>query len=398
MQVVQQLIVALGQRARTHQRHVAAHHVEQLRQLVDGEPAEELAHLGHARVVADLEQCAVGLVAVLKLNLQLVGPHAHGAELEAIERVLLNAHAAAAVEHRAAVGEPHRQRRQREDGRQQHDEQRAHHQVEPALGQEGDAAEHRRAELEQRQSRGGHGTDGVRQELRGGGCQAHGDSAAAAHVEQVENWSVAAGGAGEDDLVHLLWIEQCVEFFCRRALVVGAHARDEHVCADHPVGHTVAVVAGTLEALGDGAGHIGAPHQQSAAFELEPVEHQGGHAVPRGPQHDDQHTDGEPRRVEHVEGLKAPAACQHQRQHDDGGDGDRRQDARRPAALAALAVQVVLGKYQHHGDGDDGQRLLLHRPDRTAVHRLPGDPQLERQHGVEAEECGGHINGHQRGH
>ena len=75
--------VAHGQRARAHQRHLAADHVDQLRQLVEREAAQEAPDPGHPRVLADLEQRARLLVERLELVLDLLGVLAHRAELEA---------------------------------------------------------------------------------------------------------------------------------------------------------------------------------------------------------------------------------------------------------------------------------------------------------------------------
>ena len=81
----------LGPRA--DQRHVAADHVPQLRQLVDVGPAQEPADLGHP-VVGGLGPAddAVGL-----------GVGAHRAQLHDLELLAVLAEAALAVEHRAAV-------------------------------------------------------------------------------------------------------------------------------------------------------------------------------------------------------------------------------------------------------------------------------------------------------
>ena len=56
--VLEHLVVALGQRPRPDQRHVAAQHVHQLRQLVEREAPQEAPDRGQPRVVADLEQGA----------------------------------------------------------------------------------------------------------------------------------------------------------------------------------------------------------------------------------------------------------------------------------------------------------------------------------------------------
>lgn len=61
--------------------HLAKEHVEELRELVDGVLADELADLGDARVVPHLEHGAGDLVLALELGEALVGVLVHAAEL-----------------------------------------------------------------------------------------------------------------------------------------------------------------------------------------------------------------------------------------------------------------------------------------------------------------------------
>ena len=86
MPVVEPLVVALGQRPRADQRHLAAQDVEELRQLVDRPAAQEAADGRDARVVADLEERALLLVQLLELVLLALRVLVHRAELEAGER------------------------------------------------------------------------------------------------------------------------------------------------------------------------------------------------------------------------------------------------------------------------------------------------------------------------
>ena len=133
--VLEPVVVALRQRPRADERHLAAQHVEQLRQLVEREAAQEAADRRHARVVADLEQRAVGLVVLLELVLAAASAsRVHRAELEAGERRAADARAHRAVEHRAARGELDRERAiASSSGRQDEQQQRRADDVERAL-------------------------------------------------------------------------------------------------------------------------------------------------------------------------------------------------------------------------------------------------------------------------
>src|SRR5262245_34642751 len=82
-------VVRGGVRARTHERHAATQHIEQLRQLVEAHPPQPAADAGDARIVPG------GLA-----NLRTVLQHAHGAKLEDAKR--------APVEAVECLGEQHR--------------------------------------------------------------------------------------------------------------------------------------------------------------------------------------------------------------------------------------------------------------------------------------------------
>ena len=84
-------LVVLGhlggeRRARAHAGELAHEAVQELRELVYGVLADELADPRHARVVLDLEQRAVGLVEFLELGQALVGVLVHAPELVHVER------------------------------------------------------------------------------------------------------------------------------------------------------------------------------------------------------------------------------------------------------------------------------------------------------------------------
>ena len=115
--------VALRERPRADQRHLAGDHVEQLRQLVERVAAQEAADARQPRVVADLEQRAGGLVDRLEVGLHLVGVAAHGPELQARERLAADPRAHRAVEDRPARGDRDGDRDQQQQRAQQHDQQ-----------------------------------------------------------------------------------------------------------------------------------------------------------------------------------------------------------------------------------------------------------------------------------
>ena len=111
-------------RPRTHQGHRAGEHVEQLRELVEGVLAQPGADLGHPRVLAELEQRPVGLVAVGEARELVVRTDGHAAELPDPEPGRGPADALLAIERRTAVLLAHEQRHheQRQPQENQQDE------------------------------------------------------------------------------------------------------------------------------------------------------------------------------------------------------------------------------------------------------------------------------------
>jgi hypothetical protein len=108
--------------ARTHQRHVAAQHVPQLRQLVQAGAAQDLADTGDAVIGGDIPRVVA------------VGVDPHGAELQQLERMAVLADPDLAEQHRpwARHLDRHGQRRQH---RCRQDQQQARHgDVEGPLG------------------------------------------------------------------------------------------------------------------------------------------------------------------------------------------------------------------------------------------------------------------------
>ncbi len=89
--VLEHVVVALGQRTRADERHLAAQHVDQLRQLVQREAPQLAADRRQARIIANLEQRAGRLVELFEVCLALLGVGVHRAELQAGERPLADA-------------------------------------------------------------------------------------------------------------------------------------------------------------------------------------------------------------------------------------------------------------------------------------------------------------------
>ena len=68
-----------------YQAHIAAHHVPELGEFVDGCLAEDLADPGDARVIGHLEQRAVGLVLIGQFGEVVLGVNDHGAQFQDTE-------------------------------------------------------------------------------------------------------------------------------------------------------------------------------------------------------------------------------------------------------------------------------------------------------------------------
>ena len=127
--------------AGTDQGHVAAQHVQQLRQLVDAEAAQDAADPGDARVVLELVDAIAGAgigargeLARVELPVGLVvAPGVHGAQLQHRERAPVAADPGLTEQRRPGAGEAH-QRRRDEQGRRENDHRgKAQREVEYAL-------------------------------------------------------------------------------------------------------------------------------------------------------------------------------------------------------------------------------------------------------------------------
>src|SRR3979490_64465 len=98
MPVLEHLVVALGERAGAHERHLAPEHVPQLRELVEREAPQDAADARQARVFADLEERTRRLVELFEIGLDLLGVGMHRAELHACAGPLADAAARRAEE------------------------------------------------------------------------------------------------------------------------------------------------------------------------------------------------------------------------------------------------------------------------------------------------------------
>ena len=87
-------------RTRTHQRHFAAHHVQQLRQFIQSRFTQEAAQRRHARIVFGGPHRPADSFGIL----------AHGAELVQPEGFAVHPQTDLRIEHRARRGQAHQQR------------------------------------------------------------------------------------------------------------------------------------------------------------------------------------------------------------------------------------------------------------------------------------------------
>ena len=131
--------VALDQldllRARPDDRHLAAQHVDQLRQLVEAEPAQEAPDAGHAGVVGELEHRVAQVVEADHVLEPVLGVGDHGPELVHLERAAVEPGAGLVEEHGPAAVELDRDRDQGEERGREQEPDRGDDDVEAALDQ-----------------------------------------------------------------------------------------------------------------------------------------------------------------------------------------------------------------------------------------------------------------------
>src|SRR5439155_9542155 len=148
----QLLVVANGKRPWADERHLAPEDVEDLRHLVELEAAQKATDRRNARIVLDLEERARGLVVSLERALALGCVGVHRPELHHSERVLSEADAPVAIEHRAARAELDRTGDRKPERRAGDDDEARYDEVEAALQRPFRSRERRGAQLEQRRA------------------------------------------------------------------------------------------------------------------------------------------------------------------------------------------------------------------------------------------------------
>src|ERR1700693_695164 len=149
-------------RARPNQAHLAAYHVDQLRQLVDAEATEPAADGGYALVVRELEY-ALAARPVLRCRLALANPlpnvvamrgivvrRSHRAQFEHVEGPPAHSDARLAEQDRATVEDPDSERAQSQHGRGGDQNERPRGYVERPLEREIEAFNIRSARADER--------------------------------------------------------------------------------------------------------------------------------------------------------------------------------------------------------------------------------------------------------
>src|SRR5581483_2801916 len=158
--------IAQRQRPRPDERHLAAQHVQHLRQLVDRVAPQHAADRGDARVVLDLEKRPRRLVRRLERGLPLGCVDVHRPELEHAELALAEADAAVAVEDRPGRVELDGERDHEPERRGSEHDQRPEHEVERPLHGPVEPGEDGRTQLEERHALPRDVLGALRQEVR----------------------------------------------------------------------------------------------------------------------------------------------------------------------------------------------------------------------------------------
>jgi hypothetical protein len=134
-----------GMRARAHDRHLAAQHVEELRQLLEAGAADEAAQRRHARIaLAHLPERAGAVLAGF-------GPH--GPELENLDHLAVAAIALLAEQDRSRRAQPDRHRDAEEERCREEEHERGQGTVQGRLGQPGATCQRAVVDMEQRHAR-----------------------------------------------------------------------------------------------------------------------------------------------------------------------------------------------------------------------------------------------------
>src|ERR1700733_1209963 len=95
-----------GRRARTHQTHIAQQHVPELRKLIEMSPAHNISARDDARIIANLEERAVHLIAGHQFGKFLFGVEAHRAKFVKSEEPSIAPHPLLAKEYGAGRDDP----------------------------------------------------------------------------------------------------------------------------------------------------------------------------------------------------------------------------------------------------------------------------------------------------
>ena len=181
--------------------HLALQHVEDLRDLVEREAAEEPPDARDPRVLTDLEECALRFVLVLELGLELGCARDHRAELQHRKVALSDTDAAIDEEDRTARIELDRKRDERPYGKPDHDDERTDEKVESALDRPVPASEHGWTQLEERRTLARDVLATLHQELRRVGREPHLDPLAVRQLDDLEHRPLGKVGLREDQLV-----------------------------------------------------------------------------------------------------------------------------------------------------------------------------------------------------
>src|SRR5579859_1758657 len=207
MPVLELDVVAQRQRPRTHERHLSAEHVQNLRQLVDRVAPQDTTDTGHSRVVLDLEQRPRCLVRRFEPRLARSRIDVHRAELEHPELALAESDTAVSIEDGAGGVELDGECDHRPDRRGDCDQADAHDEVECALHCPVETGEDRRPQFEERHTLTRDVLRTLCQELGGRRCDAHLDAIVVRLVDEVQQLFLTKPDAAEDQLVGVLLAE-----------------------------------------------------------------------------------------------------------------------------------------------------------------------------------------------
>ncbi len=184
-------------RARADQAHLAQQYIDQLRQLVQGDAAQELAYAGAAGIVLGGPTWPV-----------LFRVRAHGAELEAPERPGVQPHPFLGIKDRAGRISPDEASNAEQKGRQEHQAQAADDNINGSLDCTPPAAQGHVAHRQQRQPAQVSNAHLAGHDLKDVGKDLDVDRAALALRDEHEDFLVAGLGQGNDHLIYVVLFDQ----------------------------------------------------------------------------------------------------------------------------------------------------------------------------------------------